>query len=165
MIIFNSLLCVWKFGINLKKVSVFNILLYLKLPINRQLPINIHVQYVKNMLNAHEQSFSFVSSRSSSVSLPSINGQLGSDNSQSPSSSKRPNSDGKRKTTNSKQKVQQMNIWAWFSFVLEGNKIAQVNQPLCAKVPASWDAVLSEILKIWKMSRWNTVSNSVHYYF
>lgn len=161
MIIFNSLLCVWKFGIK-KQSLVFNILRYLKLPINRQLPINIHVQYVKNMLNAHEQSFSFVSSRSSSVSLPSINGQLGSDNSQSPSSSKRPNSDGKRKTTNSKQKVQQMNIWAWFSFVLEGNKIAQVNQPLCARVPASWDAVFSEILKRWKMSRWSTVSNSLH---
>lgn len=108
MIIFNSLLCVWKLGIK-KQSLVFNILLYLKLPINRQL-YNIHVQYVKNISNAHEQSFSFVSSRSSSVSLPSINGQLGSDNSQSPSSSKRPNSDGKRKTTNSKQKVQQMNI-------------------------------------------------------
>ncbi|KAL9986656.1 hypothetical protein ACROYT_G000828 [Oculina patagonica] len=49
------------------------------------------------------------SSRSSSVSLPSINGQSGSETSQSPSSSKRPSSDGKRKTTNSKPKVQQKN--------------------------------------------------------
>ena len=57
-----------------------------------------------------KQASLFVSSRSSSVSLPSINGQLGSDNSQSLSSSKRPNSDGRRKTTNSKQKIQQVNI-------------------------------------------------------
>jgi len=50
------------------------------------------------------------SSRSSSVSLPSINGQTGSDNIQSPNSSKRPSSDGKRKTTsNSKQKAHRKN--------------------------------------------------------
>lgn len=50
------------------------------------------------------------SSRSSSVSLPSINGQSGFDTSQSTSSTKRPSSDGKRKaTSNSKQKLLQKN--------------------------------------------------------
>ena len=48
----------------------------------------------------------FLSSRNSSVSLPSINGQSGSENLMSSSSSKRPSSDGKRKTTaSSKQKI------------------------------------------------------------
>ena len=48
----------------------------------------------------------FISSRNSSVSLPSINGQSGSENLMSSSSSKRPSSDGKRKTTaSSKQKI------------------------------------------------------------
>ncbi|RMX58208.1 hypothetical protein pdam_00000022 [Pocillopora damicornis] len=50
------------------------------------------------------------SSRSSSVSLPSINGHSGStDSSQSPSSSKRPSSDGKRKTSTTKQRQQEKN--------------------------------------------------------
>lgn len=50
------------------------------------------------------------SSRSSSVSLPSINGHSGAtDSSQSPSSSKRPSSDGKRKMSITKQKPQQKN--------------------------------------------------------
>ncbi|KAK2555296.1 Katanin p60 ATPase-containing subunit A-like 2 [Acropora cervicornis] len=50
-------------------------------------------------------------SRSSSVSLPSINGSSGLDNTQSPSSTKRPSSDGKRKSTSSstKQKLHQKN--------------------------------------------------------
>ena len=48
----------------------------------------------------------FLSSRNSSVSLPSINGQSGTENLMSSSSSKRPSSDGKRKTTaSSKQKI------------------------------------------------------------
>ncbi|XP_015763080.1 PREDICTED: katanin p60 ATPase-containing subunit A-like 2 [Acropora digitifera] len=52
-----------------------------------------------------------LSSRSSSVSLPSINGSSGLDNTQSPSSTKRPSSDGKRKSTSSstKQKLHQKN--------------------------------------------------------
>ena len=51
----------------------------------------------------------FISSRSSSVSLPSINGHSGStDSSQSPSSSKRPSSDGKRKTSTTKQRQQEV---------------------------------------------------------
>ena len=38
------------------------------------------------------------------------------------------------------------------SICLEGNlRIAQVNQPLCPKLPASCDA-MSEMLKRWKMS-------------
>lgn len=53
---------------------------------------------------------SLSSSRNSSVSLPSINGQSGSENLMSSSSSKRPSSDGKRKTTaSSKQKINRKN--------------------------------------------------------
>ena len=62
-------------------------------------------------------SFLFLSSRSSSVSLPSINGHSGSDNSSS--SSKRPSSDGKRKTSNAKQKVQQVSSDDWVRLLPE----------------------------------------------
>jgi len=62
----------------------------------------------------------FLSSRNSSVSLPSINGQSGSENSISSSSSKRPSSDGKRKTTaSSKQKINRVSEFLFKSHVIK----------------------------------------------